>query len=117
MRIAVATLLALLALALLPAPATAQTPHQVSLSWNDTSNPSGTTYTVYRSAGPCSTTPTWTKVASGVATLTYPDKTVTAGVYCYEVTANAGGLESSPSNTAPATVLPFPPVQLQVTVN
>lgn len=92
--------------------------HAVTLSWQDTLNPTGagTTYSVYRSTGLCSGTPTFSKVASAVTTMTYEDTTVTPGNYCYEVTAVLNGMESAPSNTAAAAVPSFAPTQLQVVV-
>lgn len=95
----------------------AQTPqHSVTLTWVDTSNPTGTTYNIYRSTGLCSGTPTFSKLASAVTVKTYQDTTVTPGNYCYEVTASLNGVESAPSNTALASVPTFPPTDLSVTV-
>lgn len=94
----------------------AQTTHSVTLTWTDTLNPSGTTYTVYRATGLCSGTPTFSKLASALTGKTYLDSTVIPGNYCYEVTATLNGMESAPSNTAGAPVPSFPPSQLSVTV-
>lgn len=94
----------------------AQTTHSATLTWADTANPSGTTYSVYRAVGLCSGTPTWSKIASAVATKTYEDTTVQPGNYCYQVTATLNGMESAPSNTALAPVPSFPPQTLQATV-
>jgi hypothetical protein len=94
----------------------AQTTHSVTLTWTDTLNPAGTTYTVYRSTGLCSGTPTFSKIASAVTVKTYQDSTVTPGNYCYAVTATANGMESAQSNTALAPVPSFPPSALSVVV-
>lgn len=108
--------LLILALAFFVGPAIAQTTHTVTLTWVDGKNPTGVTYTVYRATGLCSGTPTFSKLATGVAVLTYADTTVTPGNYCYQVTATVAGLESSPSNQAAAAVLPFAVTSLAVTV-
>src|SRR5574337_1472862 len=81
-----------------------QSQHSATLTWTDTQNPTGTTYSVYRATGLCSGTPTFNKIASAVAVLTYVDTTVQPGNYCYEVTATFNGMESTPSNTASAPV-------------
>lgn len=94
----------------------AQTSHSVTLTWADTQNPTGTTYSVYRASGLCSGTPTFAKLASALTVLTYVDSTVTSGNYCYQTTATAGGMESAPSNMAGAPVPSFPPTQLQVVI-
>jgi len=88
--------------------------HSVTLTWTDTMNPTGTTYNVYRAPGLCSGTPTFAKLASAVAVMTYLDATVTTGNYCYEVTATYNSVESAPSNTAAAAVPAFPPATLSV---
>ena len=107
-------LLAILALAALLAAQTLQ--HSVVLTWTDSANPTGTTYSVYRATGLCSGTPTFSKLATAVSGLTYTDQTVQPGNYCYQVTATANGVESAPSNTALAPVPSWPPQQLSVTV-
>jgi hypothetical protein len=96
-------------------PAFAQT-HQAVLSWTDTLNPTGTTYTILRSPGMCSGTPSFSIIASGVTAMTYTDTTVTPGNYCYEVEATSGGVLSAPSNTALAPIPAFAPTGLAVTV-
>lgn len=79
--------------------------HSVTLTWTDTLNPTGTTYTVYRASGSCTSTPlTFAAVASGLATMTDVDAAMTPGKYCYQVTANLNGMESDPSPTADAAV-------------
>lgn len=94
----------------------AQTTHKATLTWTDSLNPAGVTYTVLRSPGLCSGTPSFTVLASAVTTLTYTDTTVTPGNYCYEVEASVGGVLSAPSNTALAPVPAFPPSGLSVVV-
>lgn len=105
----------LLLLAVSAALATAQTTHNATLTWTDTLNPSGTTYNVYRATGLCSGTPSFAKLATGIAPKTYVDATVTTGNYCYEVTAVLNGIESAASNTAAAAVPAFPPATLTLT--
>ena len=90
--------------------------HSVTLTWTDTSNPAGTTYSVYRVVGLCSGSPTFAKIATAVTDKTYIDTTVQPGNYCYTVTASFNGAESSPSNSEPALVLPFPPTGLTAVV-
>lgn len=96
----------------------AQTPqtHSVTLTWADTANPAGTTYSVYRSPGLCSGSPVFAKLAAAVTEKTYKDTTVQAGNYCYAVTATHNGMESAQSNTALAPVPSFAPSALSVTV-
>lgn len=94
----------------------AQTTHSVTLTWVDSLNPVGTTYTVYRATGLCSGTPTFSKIASALVAKTYQDTTVTPGNYCYAVTATANGMESAQSNTALAPVPSFAPTGLSLTV-
>lgn len=96
--------------------ASAQTTHKVTLSWQDALNPAGTTYSVYRSTGLCSGTPTFSKIASALTAKTYDDSTVQPGPYCYATTATVNGMESAQSNTAAASVPSFPPTALQVVV-
>lgn len=96
--------------------ACAQAQHSAVLTWTDAQNPSGTTYTVYRAQGLCSGTPAFSKVATGVAALTYEDTTVQPGNYCYSVSATVAGVESPQSNTAQAPVPAFAPQTLNVTV-
>lgn len=93
-----------------------QTTHKATLNWADLLNPAGTTYSVYRATGLCSGTPIFSKIASAVAVKTYEDSTVTAGNYCYSVTATSGGMESAQSNTALAPVPSFAPTGLSLTV-
>lgn len=107
----------LLTLALLALPIFGQAAqHSVTLTWTDTSNPAGTTYSVYRATGVCSGAPTFSKLLTGVTAKTYTDATVTPGNYCYQVTAVFAGIESAPSPTALAPVPSWPPTQLAVTV-
>lgn len=94
--------------------ACAQTTHSVTLNWQDTLNPTGTTYNVYRAVGLCSGTPTFAKIASALTVLTYIDTTVTPGPYCFAVTATSGGAESAQSNSAIANVPSFAPTVLAV---
>lgn len=88
----------------------------VKLDWTDNSNPAGTTYNIKRAVGLCSGTPNFSNVASGVTVKTYTDANVAVGNYCYVVTASFSGLESAPSNSAGAGVLPVPPTLGNITV-
>lgn len=90
--------------------------HKVTLTWQDSKNPSGTTYSVYRAPGLCSGSPVFAKIATGVAAKTFEDSTVQPGNYCYAVTATFNGVESAQSNTTQAPVPAFPPEQLTNTV-
>lgn len=104
-------------LALFSIPSSAQAAnHSVTLTWVDASNPTGTTYSVYRATGLCSGTPVFSKLASAITAKTYPDTTVTPGNYCYVVTANFQGAESAQSNTVSPAVQPFAPTGLSFTV-
>lgn len=94
----------------------AQTGRTVTLTWTDAVNPTGTTYTVKRAVGLCSGTPTYSTVATGITAKTFQDANVAVGNYCYVVTATFSGLESSPSNSAGAAVLPAPPTLGNITV-
>jgi hypothetical protein len=87
-------------LALAATPAMAQ--HTVALSWT-ASTTSGATYNVYRQQA-CSGN--FTQInASAVTATTYADAAVAPGeTYCYQVTAALSGVESAPSNYAPATI-------------
>jgi hypothetical protein len=109
-------LLRLFALLLFASPAFAQTTHQATLTWTDTLNPAGTTYTVSRATGLCSGTPTFSTIASAVTVKTYVDTTVTPGNYCYEVEASFNGVLSAPSNSVLAAIPAFSPTALSVVV-
>lgn len=104
-----------LASLLMAAPLSGQA-RTVTLNWNDTVNPAGTTYAVYRATGQCSGTPTFTQIATGIAVKTYLDSNVSPGNYCYTVRAVAAGIESDNSNLAVAQVRPFAVTGLSVTV-
>jgi hypothetical protein len=109
----------LLAVLLLAGSLAAQSSHSVALNWtassDATSNPS-LAYNVYRVSADCSTPvlPTFVKQNSTpVTTVTYNDGSVSVGQsYCYRVTSALNGLESAPSNTANAVILPAAPSAL-----
>jgi len=90
--------------------------HSVTLTWLDGKNPTGVTYSVYRAVGLCSGTPTFAKLATGLAVLTYSDTTVTPGPYCYAVSATVNGVESVLSTTVNPIVPAFAPTALAATV-
>lgn len=90
-------------------------PTTAALTWADSQNV-GATYNVYRAAGLCSGSPTFSKIASGVSTLAYTDSTVTPGAYCYQVTATLNSLESAPAPSAAASIPPSAPGALTAQV-
>lgn len=94
----------------------AQSTRTVTLTWQDTTNPAGTTYSVYRAPGVCSGTPTFAKIATGLAVKTYQDAAIAPGNYCYAATATINGIESSQSVSVGAVVTPFAPNGLSITV-
>ena len=80
-----------------------QTARNVVLSWEDTRNPAGTTYSIWRAN--CGTTPSaFTLVASSISTKEYTNAAVPAGTYCYGVMAVYGGRQSELSNIARVSV-------------
>jgi hypothetical protein len=100
--------------------------HAATLTWTDSTNPTGTTYNAWRLTGTCPTTaPTttsgFTQVnTSAIAAKTFTDSTVAAAAtYCYVVTAvGTSGPPSAPSNDAQV-IIPgaVPPTGLSVTAN
>lgn len=85
-------LIALALLCVVPFLLKAQTTHSVALAWDASSSSSSTnpgSYSVYReianSDGSCGAS--YTRIATGIATLAFTDITVAGGVtYCYTVT-------------------------------
>lgn len=96
-------------LLVLAVPALGQSaPKKVVITWNDTLNPTGTTYNIYRAAAACSTNPTLAKINTApVTVMTYTDSPG-PGTYCYAATAVGPGGESALSNQSPATILSLP---------
>lgn len=98
------------------------TAHSVALAWTASSDAAANptlTYNVYRLVRVCpSGTPTgFTQVGTASAT-TYSDTAVSVGnTYCYYVTAQLNALQSVPSNTASAVILPAAPTALGATGN
>lgn len=80
----------------------ATTYHRVNLSWQDTENPVGTTYNVYKAYGLCQANYPFSIEATGVGTLTYSEIVTNTYNHCYYVTAVVNGVESAPSNTVSA---------------
>jgi hypothetical protein len=109
----------LMAMALAAGPTLAQ--HSASLTW--TASPDATVnptigYNVYRLAGACPATGTtgFTKLnATPLTNTAFSDTNVGLGNFCYYVTATLNGVESVPSNTAPAVILPGSPTLLKIT--
>lgn len=94
----------------------AQSTRTVTLTWADTVNPAGTTYSVYRASGLCSGTPTFAKIATGLTVKTYQDAAIAPGNYCYTATASFNGIESEQSTSVATAVTPFAPSGLSITV-
>ena len=94
----------------------AQTTHSVTLTWLDSLNPAGTTYSVYRASGLCSGTPSFAKLITGLSAKTFQDTTVTPGPFCYTVTAVVNGVESAQATPVNPTVPAFTPTGLGATV-
>ncbi len=91
--------------------------HSAVLTWTDGVNPPNTIYGVYRGSGACSAGMAMTKIATGVAALTYTDSSIASGTYCYAVTATAPGAgESAQSNQVPATIPSAAPTLVTVVV-
>jgi hypothetical protein len=91
----------------------------VLLSWADTINPPTTTYNAYRAAKTCSTAAAgdFAKInAQPITQKTFTDPSIPPGIFCYQVTAEASGLESDPSNSAEGQVRPAMPSSLTVVV-
>ena len=94
----------------------------VILKWTDPGNMAGTTWTLYRNAGACTTAfniATATTVSSGIAlsTLTYTDSGVAFGqTYCYGIVAVLNGLQSTVTQvTVP--VCPLAPTNFLFTLS
>jgi hypothetical protein len=88
----------------------------VILAWDHSA--SNVTFNVYRASGACPTpaVPIVLKInAVPVTVKTYTDAGVAYGIYCYQVRAFAGGLESVPSNDAQGDAGPTPPTNLRTT--
>jgi hypothetical protein len=93
--------------------------HSVTISWNDTANPVGTTYRVYRSPGPCQPESglVWTRIADALPDKSYADTPIAPTLYCYAVSAVFNNQESVMSNFAPANVPDvFAPTSVLVTI-
>lgn len=86
---------------------------KVELTWDDTINPPAATYNVKRAPGLCTGTPTFATIATGLTNKTHMDENVSAGHYCYVVTAVVNGIESEASNSSQITIPPAPPTNLQ----
>lgn len=116
-RTAAADCAILLGLACLASICTSAQSQSTYLRWvastSSASNPS-LTYNIYR-ASPCFGV--FVKInPAPVSTTSYLDDQPAPGSYCYEVTAVLNGVESGPSNTAAATILPLEP-QSQAATN
>lgn len=94
--------------------------HTVALSWvlstDDTTSgctaPNTCAQTIYRALGACSTSNTFTSLASpSASSAAFTDTTVVPGTYCYAVTFTQNGLESV-KDTATVILPPFAPSSL-----
>ncbi len=96
-----------------------QTVRLAAITWEDTENPVGTQYTVYKAIGDCITATVFNKLNTiPVSSKNYTDMTVTTGQkLCYYVTAVFGGLESDPSVKADAQIKPRKVTNVVVTGN
>lgn len=121
------TLISFLAAFLLTVPAFAQavkattTGHQVTLTWTasgDSTTTTPGTVSVYRANEACPATVTTTGFSaittSAAAGGPYTDSTVTAGTWCYFVTATIGSATSGPSNAVQVVILPLAPSNLAI---
>ena len=70
--------------------------HSATLSWQDDTNPVGTTFNVYRAPGACSASSAFVRLnPQPIAVKSYVDTSVAANaVYCYAVSA-VNGIESA----------------------
>lgn len=95
--------------------ACAQTPgtRTVTLTWTDTANPVGTTYTVYKTSDLAAPLSAYVVVARNITAKTYVETGVIPGIYRYYVKAVYNNSESIPSNTADADAKPFAPLLLR----
>ena len=84
--------------------ANADNDHEITLTWEDTENLSGTLYNIYRGAVADFTLSAATLIAQGVSGTTYLDTNALPDTtYYYEVTAGTLENESPPSESATAT--------------
>ncbi len=97
--------------------------HSVSMTWTASADSTTTTpgtVSVWRASETCpatvsTTTPGFTAVTTTApAGGPYADTTVTAGTWCYFVTATISGATSGPSNTVQAVLLPLAPTNLAI---
>jgi hypothetical protein len=111
-------LLAAILASAITTPSAAQSGHSATLTWVDTTNPAGVTYSVYRSPGLCTTSPApvWAKITSGLTAKTYPDLSVVPANYCYAVTATLASLESVKSVPVSASIPSFSPTSVLTTL-
>lgn len=100
----------------LSAIAAGQTTHAVTLTWEDTLNPAGTVYAIYRGDGRCTQSPAMVKIAQDISVRTYTQNGVAVGNYCYHATAILNAIESLPSNAALAEVRPWSPSKLEAQI-
>jgi hypothetical protein len=110
-----------IALALCSLPLRAQTAtHSVTLNWQPATDGSdaGGTINVYRAIGACGSGGQQFALIKGGVGLSgpYVDTAVTAGIYCYYVTAVVNTEESDASNLIAAIIKPIPVIGLTVTV-
>jgi len=80
--------------------------HSVTLNWQDSINPAGTTYNVYKATGACSSASAFAKLnTSPIVTKSYVDANVSANTaYCYAATSYVSPAESEKSSGVTAVV-------------
>ena len=120
-------ILLFISLLILSAPSYAQG-HSAVITWSAPSDAIvGETYNVYRAPLACSAAvtggaiipgPGWTKLNSTpITALTYTDATITAGSWCYYVSAVQNGVESIPSSPIGGTAKPNTVTIVTIIVN
>lgn len=76
----------------------------VVLTWEDTKNPSGTTWNVYRANSECGPAVVFAVIAQGLTEKTFTDIDREPGTYCYAATAVFNNVESPQSNESEVVV-------------
>lgn len=80
--------------------------HPVTLKWKGSeSGAPGLVYNIYRANSPCSAGSPDPRIAT-TAGLTFTDRSIKFGTFCYTVRASLNGVESIDSNTAEVQIRP-----------